>query len=483
VADVKALRTEYDQILVQVRDLNEQHKAGMPAEKAAACDTMLGRLAEIKAEIETERKADDRRKSIEEHTAFNEKAVYLVPRTGPVTPDAEGVKTLVARGWERKNGWLYAPIPRGEPVQMYPETLFTDPSDGDPHQQLYVKQAIAALQPIYFKAYSRYLSLAARFHDPGIAMTMMTAEEQKALSEGSDAAGGFLVPPDLQAQILNRTAQVAVVRRRATVRNTTRDVLQWTAIAPHGTSGSIYSSNFVGGWVGEASAFSDTDPVFQLFPIMIKKVRVGTKLSNDLIADSVANVLASLSEDGARNMALVEDSGFIAGDGAALQPVGILNAGVATVDVEGSTADTISNAAGAGSSAKLVTLAYTLPAQYASGASWLMRRSIEGKVRNLNDSGGRPLWPAYSGSGFAPAPTDLIGSPVDNSDFMPADGTNANKVIVYGDFSNYIIAQRAQISTVILRERFADTEQVGILLIERVGGAAWNVDAFRVGVV
>ena len=35
----------------------------------------------------------------------------------------------------------------------------------------------------------------------------------------------------------------------------------------------------------------------------------------------------------------------------------------------------------------------------------------------------------------------------------------------------------------LLNERFADTDQTGIILWERVGGDTWNVDAFRIGVV
>jgi HK97 family phage major capsid protein len=93
------------------------------------------------------------------------------------------------------------------------------------------------------------------------------------------------------------------------------------------------------------------------------------------------------------------------------------------------------------------------------------------------------MWPPLSGSGFAGTPADLLSYPVYNSEFMPADATDANKVLVFGDISAYVIAQRAQITTVVLRERFADTDQTGIILFERVGGALWNEDAIRIGVV
>lgn len=67
---------------------------------------------------------------------------------------------------------------------------------------------------------------------------------------------------------------------------------------------------------------------------------------------------------------------------------------------------------------------------------------------------------------------------------MPSDGTDANKVMFVGNVAQaYIIGQRAQITSTVLRERFADTDQTGIILFERIGGATWNVDAGRIGIV
>ena len=43
----------------------------------------------------------------------------------------------------------------------------------------------------------------------------------------------------------------------------------------------------------------------------MKKLRVVGKFSNDLLMDSAFNLLATLATDGAQNMALVEDNGFL----------------------------------------------------------------------------------------------------------------------------------------------------------------------------
>ena len=64
----------------------------------------------------------------------------------------------------------------------------------------------------------------------------------------------------------------------------------------------------------------------------------------------------------------------------------------------------------------------------------------------------------------------------------PTDGTATSIPLIFGDFSGYIIGQRQQITSTVLRERFADTDQTGIILWERVGGNVWNPDAFRFGI-
>jgi HK97 family phage major capsid protein len=56
-------------------------------------------------------------------------------------------------------------------------------------------------------------------------------------------------------------------------------------------------------------------------------------------------------------------------------------------------------------------------------------------------------------------------------------------VAVFGDLGGYIVADRQQLSVTVLKERYADTDQVGLVLIDRVGGGLANPDSIRIGVV
>lgn len=449
----------------------------------AELDQLHGKAMKMRQEIEEGQKVA-RSKEMGDLDDWLNKPQRQTPH--PLNDDADGRKMLSRRGWDCKNGIILAPTSVGKTVEMFEEqVLFGEMPEDDPEAYKYFKSIRGAFQPDYRLAYVKYLRNCYRHRSEAMAFQQLNPSEQKALSEGQDTAGGFLVPVDVQAEILVRSAQMSVMRRLARIITTSRDQVRFPRVQAKATDGSIYSSGFVGGWVGDTPAFSDTDPAFGTFEVSIKKARVATKLGNDFLADAAANVLAFLAQNGAENLALVEDNGFIAGLGTALEPLGILNGGASTVDVESSVDNEFHNtsveaAAATGSAPKVINLAYTLPSQYADRAQWLCRRAVEGEIRKFEDANGRPLWPPMAGSGLAAAPREVLGYPINNSEFMPAIGADA-KILIFGDFSAYIIANRASITSVVLRERFADTDQTGIILFERVGGALWNEDAIRIG--
>lgn len=481
-AETKVKRDELQRVVLRSQQLLDGHKQGLTQEQDLEMATLLKRAGELKSEIESETALEAKAAELADLDKFLNAPQHKVGHG--INGDGDDRKRLDRAGWEEKAGLIYAPTSTGEMVPMFPSEVLYGDLPRDASSAEYYQKTRAIFQPDYDAAYQKYFRAMCMTRDHGLSMSKLTGGEQKALSEGLDSGGGFLVPPDVQAEMLVRVAQMAIVRKYAKVQTTSRDVLRWPAVAPNTTSGSIYSSGFVGGWAGETPAFSDTDPGFQNFDIAVKKLRVATKLSNDLVSDAAVNLMSFMAMNGAENMALVEDNGFLTGDGSALQPRGILNGGSTTVDVEGSTSNTISNTtSNAGSAPKIIDLCYSLPPQYLGNARWLMKRSVEGHVRKLLDASGRFLWPAQTMSAFAAVPRELLGYPIDNSDFLPTDDTDANKVLVFGDLSAYVIAQRAQISTVVLRERFADSDQVGIILFERVGGSLWNTDAIRFGIV
>lgn len=342
------------------------------------------------------------------------------------------------------------------------------------HQQSRYHQL--TVTPQYTDSFNRYLR---RYAQPAEYLPTHT----DVLREGVDPAGGVLVPADRVTDILTRMKATSVMLGAAKVRPTSRDRIEQIRLIPDATYPHIYSSGFVGSWVPETPAASagEVEPSWGMLVVPIRKARTKTYISNDLLADAEFDVLADLAEDGGGNLGLVLDKGFITGIGIG-EPVGVaFSPDIATVDVEGSTANTISNTIAAiGSAAKLINLQYDLPSQYWPDSKWLMHRSTEAEIRKLVDASGRFLWSA----GFAEKPDELLGYPVMRSDWMPEDGTDAAKVIVWGNFrEGYLIGQRQLLSVQVDPFSSADIEQTRLYLRVRAGGDVRNPDALRVGIV
>jgi HK97 family phage major capsid protein len=481
---IALLNDELEQLRGQRETLRNKHRGDtMPEDARAEDEELINRMSRVTKAIEVE-KQRERDAAFANTSRYMDDPHYQVSRA--VNDDDEGRRILAKAGWETKGGFITRMTSMGKELAMYPQEVLYGaiPSEAeDPVAAKYYKQTRAIMQPEYRNAFTKWMRDLSR--NDSLAYARLTSQEQNALSEGVDGSGGFMVPPDIQAEMLMRTAQESVMTRLCRVVPTSRDVLRWNALKANASSGSIYSSGFVGGWVGETPAFSETDPTFEQFDIPIRKARVATKLSNDWLSDAAGNMLAMLAQDGGTNLGLVRDNGFIAGTGASNQPLGLLNGGSSTVDVEGSTTDTISNTvSNAGSVPKIIGLVYELPAQYSQNASVLMCRGIEADIARLVAADGRPAWQLAGVAGLSSAmPRTIEGLPIYNSDFVPDGGTNANKVLIVGDFRNYIIGQRTALSVTVLRERFADTDQTGIIIFERVGGGVWNNDAFRFGIV
>lgn len=485
--DLDALSTKIQEALTELNDdkTTAERKAALSAD-GSDLDLWVKEANKKREELEALDRVAAQTRDADELKNFLSAPQHKMPRgigaEAGTDDHREAVKALVAAGWDNKGGELYAPSSLGEVKMMGEETLFGPLPEDDSEAARHIKAVRASFSPDYDGIFRKFIRLCSKSQSEALALIGMEEAERKALQEGVDTEGGFLVPPQSMAELMVRRAASANIRGLATVVNTTKDAIKWPSVqAAAAPDGSVYSSGFIGTWAAETPAFTETDPAFGQFEINIRKLRVSTKLSNDFVNDADANILAFLSTNGAENMALTEDQGFLNGDGAAMQPMGLLNVpGIPTTDISGTVADTISNdITDLGSADKLLTLQYSLPDQYEGGARYLLRRATEASIRKLVDAQARYIWSA----GFEGRPETLLGAPKTNSVWMPAEGTNLNKVLVYGDISTYVIAQRFGISVVVLRERFADTDEIGFIMWERAGGNLWNEDALRIGTV
>jgi HK97 family phage major capsid protein len=476
--DMALLNSELTDLLAERDVLRTKHRgATMPEEARARDNDIADRVKKVRFLIE-EQQQNERDKLFDETNEFLNKPQYQIARG--VNDDDDGRRVMMKAGWDIRNGTVYRQIGSGKEIAFCPEDVLFGPlPDDDPVAAKHFHQMRASMQPDYRNSWRKWFR--ARGDRGGL-----TGVEVNALSEGISEAGGYLVPADISAEILARRHQTSVMRSISTVRQTSRDRMHFPAVKANASSGSIYSSGFVGGLVGETpSSNTDSGPTFEQYEIGVKKFEAYTKISNDLISDSGSDILAFLASDGGRNLGLVEDNYFLTGNGTGLQPLGLLNGGSTTVDVEGSTANTITNTtSNNGSAAKIIAMAGELPGQYAPNARWLMLRAIKFAILGLVGADGRPWWQQAGVAGGAEgAPATLVEFPVSEHAFMPDDGADTNKVLVLGDFSNFYIVDRTALSVVFDTTNLIGSDQTQIFLRSRAGSGVWNKDAFRIGVV
>lgn len=165
-----------------------------------------------------------------------------------------------------------------------------------------------------FKTMDEYLST--------VAIGMADTRLQAAMTTNVGADGGFFVPEEYAADLLDGSLEDEIVRPRATVwpmNSDTRKVAGFDG-SDH-TNGSIFG--LVGRWIGEATTNTVQMPKATLKELIAKKLAIYALSSNELIADGLTfEQMLQLAMKAA--MAFELDTAFLTGSGAG-KPLGVLH--------------------------------------------------------------------------------------------------------------------------------------------------------------
>lgn len=278
--------------------------------------------------------------------------------------------------------------------------------------------------------------------------------EMRALSVGTDTAGGFMVPEDI-----NFIDQLEVAlkffggMRRA---NTTIITTATGADLPIPTTDD--TSN-VGELLAENAAAATQDVVFaqivlQAFMYSSKQVRVSLQLLQDSAVD-VGGLLARLL--GTR-IGRITNTHFTVGTGTG-QPNGVVVA--STQGRVGATGQTTSIIY-----ADLVELFHSVDPGYRDNAQWMMNDASLAKIKQIEDTAGHLIWQP---SLVAGAPDLILGKGFVVNNDVVVMAANA-KSVLFGDFSKYWIRDVQGMILFRLVERYAEFLQVGFLAFSRHDG-------------
>lgn len=276
----------------------------------------------------------------------------------------------------------------------------------------------------------------------------MSYEVQNALSIGSDSEGGFLVPDEYEKKLVEALEEEVFFRSLATVINTSSGDRKIPIVTSKGEAA----------WIDEGGQFPESDDSFGQTSIGAFKLATMIKVSDELLNDSVFNVEAYISKEFGRRIGTKEEEAFFVGDGSG-KPVGIFNktGGADTGITVASASITFDD---------VMDLYYSLRAPYRNKASWLLNDSTVKAIRKLKDGNGNYIWQPSVREG---EPDRILNRPYRTSIYVP-ELAAGNRVMSFGDYSYYWIADRQGRSFKRLNELFATTGQVGFLASERVDG-------------
>ena len=294
--------------------------------------------------------------------------------------------------------------------------------------------------------------------------------ETKAMTVGSNADGGYLVPVELEHAIASRLSSISPIRSIASVRE---------------ISGNVYKKPFMTagpatGWVGETDARVQTaSPNIEALSFPAMELYAMPAATATLLDDAAVDLDQWIASEVELVFAMQEGQAFVNGDGVN-KPKGFLSySTVANASWSWGNLGYIASGVAGGFAASnpsdtLVDLIYALKAGYRQNGAFVMNRKTQATVRKFKDSTGAYLWqpPAQAGGRAS-----LMTFPLVEAEDVPDVAANSLSV-AFGDFQRgYLIVDR--IGVRVLRDPYSAKPYVLFYTTKRVGGGVQDFDAIK----
>jgi len=256
-----------------------------------------------------------------------------------------------------------------------------------------------------------------------------------AMSTTVPSDGGFSVPEEFAAWLLDASLESEIVRPRAQVWPMKSDSLKvpgWDA-ATH--SSSLFGG-LTGTWLAELGAASEVYAKMRQINLNAKKLACYTAASNELVADGI-DFERQIQQALIKTIGWYLDYAFIQGTGSG-QPLGIINdPALVTVSKEsGQTSSTIIFE-------NCVKMYARLAPQCMANAVWIANQTTVPQLLTMSLSvgtGGAPIQPAVLQQG---GKFSLLGKEVLFTEKCPALGSAGQLLLV--DLSQYCVGLRSEV--------------------------------------
>jgi len=285
----------------------------------------------------------------------------------------------------------------------------------------------------------------------------MTSEERKIVAEmraqsTTDSAGGYTIPEgfsnEIESGLLAYGGMLEVARRFPTA---TGNDLPWPTEDNTSQKGEILAEN---DQVNEQDlTFSSV--TLNAYMYSSKLIRV----SLQLLQDSAFNMESFIAGKMSERIGRILNEHYTTGTGSG-QPRGVVTASSEGKETSSPTAFTFQ---------EVIDLKHSVDPAYRGNGRYMFSDNTLAAIKKLSvgSSDARPLWqPSY----VVGEPDRVDGSPYTINQDVADSGTASNKFMLYGDFSKYINRDVLGFQLMVLRERYADYHQVGIIGFSRFDG-------------
>jgi len=488
VMNIHELRAREKALLATLTGLGEEFRdAEMPADKVEAFDAAESELGEVRGKIEaiearaekmkayaTSTPAATERGNERQTPAFHkDRDIFDIDATRMESRSPEDFVARLSEDARRAiDGAKFSRVVSNTEAQERARNLLDTYDDED---GTLAKRLLVTGSPVYERAFGKALE--------ACSTAGLSAEEQRAMSLGSDAAGGFAVPFQLDPTVILTNDGTAGTLR--SVARTEQIVgKEWQGITSAGISVSRDATPAAGeiGRFAEGAEANDNSFALAQPKVRVQRVQGFVPFSIEIEQDwgglrsEITRMLADAKER-------EENFAFVLGpatDGVSLMPQGLITGATNTVSTGAGNIN-----AGAFSPGEMAGVLYgleeALPPRFRANASFLASKNFYNLVRQGDVNGGAALWAPNLGVG---RPATLLGYPVHENHEIDTIGAS-KRIAAFGDFkTGYIIVDRIGMSVELVPHLMGangrPTGQRGVYAVWRNNGMILVQNAIRV---
>lgn len=276
----------------------------------------------------------------------------------------------------------------------------------------------------------------------------------KALSEGTDSAGGFLVPEQWAKGIEQTALETAIVRPLARKIPMTTDTLNYPTVSDTSHSSSVFGG-VIAYWTEEAGSKTASQPTFGRVKLIAKKITGFTYGSDELLEDNAVGLEALLIRQFGEAITWFEEEAFWQGNGVG-QPLGIMNSGALITPFRA----TVNQVALADLGAIMSRFQGNL---YAPSVAWIANKAVLPYLISLGST--YVTWMTIAGQ---KVPGTLFGIPLYFTEHVATLGS-VGDIGLY-DFNQYLIGDRKGLKIDRSIEYRFSTDETTWRFVKRVDG-------------